>query len=87
VLNVTGRPALSVRWLAEQFGKRWGVQPRFDGSEAATALLSDASHMEAMFGKPDVGIDEMIERIAEWVERGGRSLNKPTHFTSREGRF
>jgi len=87
VLNVTGRPALSVRWLAEQFGRRWGVQPRFDGSEAATALLSDASHMEAMFGKPDVGIDEMIERIAEWVERGGRSLNKPTHFTSREGRF
>ena len=63
------RPArVSVRWLAEQFGKRWGVEPRFDGSEAATALLSDASRMEAMFGKPDVGIDEMITRVAEWVE-------------------
>jgi hypothetical protein len=43
--------------------------------------------MEATFGKPDVGIDEMIALVAEWVERGGRSLNKPTHFTSREGRF
>jgi nucleoside-diphosphate-sugar epimerase len=87
VLNLTGRPAISVRWLAEQFGKRWGVEPRFEGNEAATALLSDASRMEAMFGKPDVGIDEMIARVAEWVEDGGRSLNKPTHFTSREGRF
>ena len=86
VLNVTGR-ALSVRWLAEQFGARWGVAPRYSGTEAGTALLSDASRMEAQFGRPDVAIDEMIAHVAEWVEQGGRSLNKPTHFTSREGRF
>jgi nucleoside-diphosphate-sugar epimerase len=87
VLNVTGRPASSVRWLAERFGIRWGVTPTFVGTEAPTALLSDASRMEARFGAPAVGINEMIARVAEWVERGGRSLDKPTHFTSREGRF
>ena len=87
VLNVTGRPAVSVRWLAEQFGQRWGIEPRFEGTEAATALLSDASRMEAMFGKPDVALAAMITLVAEWVEGGGRSLNKPTQFTSREGRF
>ena len=87
LLNVTGRPAVSVRWLAEQFGKRWNIQPRLAGAEAPTALLSDASRMEALFGPPEVGIDEMIARVAEWVERGGRSLNKPTHFESREGTF
>ena len=87
VLNVTGRPAVSVRWLAEQFGKRWGLAPSFSGTEADTALLSDASRMETMFGAPPVGIEAMIASVAEWVEGGGHSLNKPTHFTSREGRF
>jgi nucleoside-diphosphate-sugar epimerase len=87
VLNVTGRPALSVRWLAEQFGKRWELEPCFDGTEAPTALLSDASRMEALFGPPEVGIEEMIARVAEWVEQGGKSLHKPTHFESREGKF
>jgi nucleoside-diphosphate-sugar epimerase len=87
VLNVTGRPAVSVRWLAERFGSRWGVAPTFAGTEAPTALLSDASRMEARFGAPAVGINEMIDLVAEWVEQGGRSLNKPTHFESREGAF
>lgn len=87
VLNVTGRPAFPVRWLAWQFGERWGVEPHFDGGEAATALLSDASYMESLFGRPEVGIEEMIARVSEWVERGGKSLHKPTHFESREGTF
>ena len=87
VLNVTGRPAVSVRWLAEQFAKRWDTAPRFAGTEAPTALLSDATRMEELFGKLDVGLGEMITRVAEWVEQGGHSLNKPTHFESREGRF
>jgi nucleoside-diphosphate-sugar epimerase len=87
VLNVTGRPAHAVRWLAEQFALRWGIEPAFEGSEAPTALLSDASRMEELFGAPEVGIEEMIERVAAWVEAGGRSLNKPTQFEARDGRF
>jgi nucleoside-diphosphate-sugar epimerase len=87
VLNVTGTPAISVRWLAEQLGRRFGVAPRFEGTESETALLSDASCAERLFGTPEVGIDEMISRVAEWVEQGGRSLGKPTHFEMREGRF
>ena len=87
VLNVTGRPAVPVRWLAEAFGRRFGVEPVFRGSEAPTALLSNAARMEELFGKPEVGIEEMIERVAAWVETGGRSLGKPTHFEEREGRF
>lgn len=87
VLNVTGRPALSVRWIAEQFGARWGREPSFVGTEGETALLSNAARMEELFGAPSVGIEEMIARVAEWVERGGRSLGKPTKFEEREGRF
>lgn len=87
VLNLTGRPALSVRWLAQQFGRRWRIQPEFRGVEASTALLSNAARCESLFGKPEVGIEEMVDRVAEWIEQGGRSLGKPTRFEEREGRF
>jgi nucleoside-diphosphate-sugar epimerase len=87
VLNVTGRPAYPVRWLAQQLGKRWSRDVQFRGTEAATALLSDAARMEALFGKPETNIEAMLEQVAQWVERRGRSLGKPTHFEEREGRF
>jgi nucleoside-diphosphate-sugar epimerase len=87
VLNVTGKPSVTVRWLAEQFGRRFGIEPRLEGTASATALLSDASRAEAMFGRPEVEVDEMIDRVAAWVDQGGRSLGKPTHFEMREGRF
>jgi nucleoside-diphosphate-sugar epimerase len=87
VLNLTGKPAVSVRWLAEQLGHRFGVEPRFEGTEGETALLSNASLSEKVFGVPEVGVEEMITRVADWVEQGGRSLGKPTHFEMREGKF
>ena len=87
VLNVTGRPALSVRWIAERFADRFGVEAVFERPEAETALLSDATRMHELLGTPEVGIEEMIEHVAGWVEQGGRSLGKPTQFENREGRF
>jgi nucleoside-diphosphate-sugar epimerase len=87
VLNVTGRPAHRVRWLAEELGRRLGVEPVFTGAEAETALLSDASRSEALFGPPEVGISGMLDLVAEWVAQGGRSLGRPTHYDSREGKF
>ena len=87
LLNLTGRPGHEVRWIAMEFGRRFGTEPEFTGTEADTALLSDASRCEAMFGPPETDIAEMIDRVAEWVEQGGRSLGKPTHFEARDGRF
>jgi nucleoside-diphosphate-sugar epimerase len=87
VLNVTGRPSHAVRWVAEEFGRRFGVEPLFAGSEADSALLSDSTRAGQLFGAPDVGITEMIDRVAEWMEQGGRSLGKPTHFEARDGRY
>jgi len=87
LMNVTGRPAHRVRWLAMELGKRLDREPLFAGREAATALLSNAERMEARFGVPEVGIDEMLDRVADWVKGGGRSLGKPTRFEERSGRF
>ncbi len=87
VLNLTGRPAHRVRWLATELGHRLGRAPRFEGKEQDTALLSNAAQMEARLGTPPVGIEEMLDRVAEWVKAGGRSLGKPTRFEERSGRF
>lgn len=87
VLNVTGFPAQAVRELATKFGCRLGVEARLHGAEGASALLSDASRCQALFGPTPVGIDEMIDRVAAWVAAGGRSLHLPTQFQQRKGKF
>ncbi len=87
VLNVTGRPAVRVRDLAATFAARFGRAPRFRGAEAATALLSDASAAEVLFGPPPTTLETMVELVAGWIAGGGRSLGKPTHFEERGGAF
>ena len=87
VLNLTGRPAHSVRWLAAELGRRLGTEPQFRGVEAESALLSDATRSEELFGSPPVGIGEMLDCVADWVAHGGRSLGRPTHYESREGKY
>ncbi len=86
-VNVTGTEALSVRAIAERFGRVLGVEPVFSGSEDPTALLSDARQCAALFGPPPTGLDEMVDRIAGWILAGGHGLGKPTHFEERGGSF
>jgi len=87
VLNVTGPETLSVRGIAEQFGRLFGVAPLLEGTEADTALLSDAGQCHRLLGAPRVTAAEVIEWTAEWIRGGGASLDKPTHFEARDGRF
>ena len=87
VINVTGPETLSVRRVCEQFGQLMHRPLRFTGIEADTALLSDAKRGLELLGPPRVKADQLIEWVADWVARGGKSLNKPTHFESRDGRF
>ena len=87
VVNVTGRPAVSVRAVAEAFARRWRIEPVFTGTEQATALLSNAEKSDRLFGPPPITLDQMIEHVAAWIDAGGRSLARPTHFAEREGKF
>lgn len=86
-LNVTGPRRISVRELAERFGARLGRRVEFSGTEGATAWLWDATRSCELFGDPLVSLDEMIEATAAWVQRGGSTLNKPTHFEVRDGNY
>jgi len=87
VLNLTGPETLSVRWIAERFGEFFSIEPRFEGCEAANALLNNAARCHALFGHPNVAAGQMIEWIAHWIEFGGIIWNKPTHFEVRDGKF
>jgi len=87
VLNVTGPENISTRWLVHEFARRFGVEPKIEGEEAPTALLSNATAAFARFGYPSVPLGTMIDWVAAWIEQDGPTLNKPTHFQEREGKF
>jgi nucleoside-diphosphate-sugar epimerase len=87
VLNLTGPETLSVRYVAEEFGRRFNLQPVFVSEELPTALLSNAANAHQLFGYPTVTASEMIDWIAGWISLGGSCLNKPTHFEVRDGKF
>jgi nucleoside-diphosphate-sugar epimerase len=87
VLNITGPEILSVRLLAEEFGRRFGLKPIFSGEESDTALLSNAGKTHDLFGRPTVNAEQAIDWVANWISHGGPLLSKPTHFSARDGKF
>lgn len=87
VFNLTGPELLSVRRVAEEFGRRFGKSVLFKGAEAGDALLNNAQLAHRTFGYPRVGPQQMLEWIAHWIESGGAHLDKPTHFENRGGDF
>jgi nucleoside-diphosphate-sugar epimerase len=87
ILNITGSKTVSVKWLAEEFGRMFGKSPKYVNEEQPTALLSNATKAIEIFGEPKVSLETMIEVVGEWIKRGGKTLNKPTHFQERKGQF
>jgi nucleoside-diphosphate-sugar epimerase len=88
VLNLTGTDVLSVRALATELGRALGGKvPVFEGEEASTALLGNTVEMVRRLGAPPTSMAQVVAWVAAWVAAGGRSLNKPTKFESREGEF
>jgi nucleoside-diphosphate-sugar epimerase len=87
VLNLTGPETLPVRYIAERFGAHFGMQPVWQGVESPNAQLSNASKVQQLFGYPSIAPNDIIDWTADWIERGGPTLNKPTHFQTRDGKY
>ena len=87
VLNLAGPELLSVRQVAEKFGRLFDCPVAFQGQESGEALLSNGQRGHRLFGYPRVSAGAMIHWIADWIVRGGASLGKPTHFEVRDGKF
>jgi len=87
ILNVTGPELVSVRSAAEFFAGRFRRKVRFEGAETGTALLSNASTCHSLFGLPSVKLEQITEWVARWIESGGASLNRPTHYEVKNGKY
>ncbi len=87
ILNVTGPEILSTRWIAQQFGSIFGIEPKFVNEPVGTALLNNASECHRIFGYPKVTIREIIDITAAWLNSGGDEFGKATHFQERGGKF
>ena len=86
-LNVSGPETISVRAVAEAFAGRFNKRPEFVGEEAEVGWLANTGEAARLFGYPVVPLNRMIEWVKDWVERDLPTLNKPTQYESRSGRF
>jgi nucleoside-diphosphate-sugar epimerase len=84
--NLSG-PMLSVREVAEGLGELLGRKPNFEGVESETALVCDTSRLDGLLGAPPTPLEAMLRWTAAWVQSGGRSLDRPTHFETRDGTY
>jgi hypothetical protein len=87
VFNLAGPEELSVRATCEELARLMGRTVTFTGREAADALLSNGTRGWTRYSRPRVDASRVIAWVADWVSRGGESLDKPTHFESRDGKF
>lgn len=87
VLNVTGTKILSVREVAEALGEKLNLVVHFEGEEAPTAWLSDASKSHQLLGPPQISEETLVDWVAEWVGFGRPVLGRPTHFEVRDGKY
>jgi nucleoside-diphosphate-sugar epimerase len=87
VVNVAGPEELSVRATCDALARLMRRGVTFSGEEAADALLSNGTRASTLFGQPRVDAARLIAWTADWIARGGATLDKPTHFESREGQF
>ncbi len=87
VLNVTGPETASIRRAALRLGELLEREPILQGQEAETALLNNAAKCHRLFGYPTVPLDTILQWVAHWVQIEGPTLNKPTHYETRDGKF
>lgn len=87
IVNVTGPEIMSIRWAANRFAELFDRQPRFTGEEGGEALVSNAAYALNHFGYPRVPVLRMVQWTAHWIRIGGATLDKPTHFETKDGAY
>ncbi|KTS25439.1 epimerase [Methylobacterium indicum] len=86
-LNVGGPEHMSVRLVANEFGRRLGRDPVFSGEEAQTGWYNTTLAAQRLYGYPTVSLAQMIDWVADWIARDMPSHHKPTHYEERAGQF
>jgi nucleoside-diphosphate-sugar epimerase len=83
--NLCQPQVYSVRSVAVDLGEHMQSPPLFADTEAPTALIGDPSRICQALGRPGTRFVQVLKWTADWVRKGGKTLNKPTHFEVRDG--
>lgn len=86
-LNVSGLELIRIRDVAVALGELLDVEPEFEGSESDSALFVDCRRMAGLVGEPMTPLRAVLRWTADWLRAGGRTLDKPTHFEVRDGKY
>jgi hypothetical protein len=85
--NISGPETISVRALAQAFGKCLDGEWLFAGIEASAGWLVNTSQATELFGYTQVPLARMIDWVADWVSKDMPSLGKPKQFDVRDRIF
>jgi nucleoside-diphosphate-sugar epimerase len=85
--NLTNAEIFRVRTIASRLGELLDRPVNFAGQEGETCLTGNPSKLCAKLGTPATDLETVLRWTAAWVKQGGRSLGKPTHFETRDGRY
>jgi len=87
VFNLCAPEVLSVRQVAQELADLMGRPVTFTGAAVPTALLSNPAKLCACLGPPPTPLETLLRWTADWVKKDGCTLNRPTRFEVRDGRF
>lgn len=86
-INISGPEMISVRSTAHAFADRFSRSVEIVGEESPDGWVVNTSHAAKLFGYPTVPLEQMIDWVADWIDRDLPSLAKPTSYDSRDGAF
>ncbi len=86
-LNISGPETLSVAALAKRLADLMGIDVLYSGKALDSALLSNTTKSQELFGLPSIGIDKVLSWTAKWISENKPLLGKATHFEVRDGKY
>lgn len=86
-INIGGPECVSVRRVATEFGRIFGIDPVFEGEESDYALFVNCDEAASLLGNPTVSVNTMIRWVADWVSEDKPLYGKPSKFQVRTGIF
>ncbi len=86
-MNISGPEIVSIRYAAERIGKGLGIEPTFVGEPQNDAYLVNTMKCIETFGYPAYSAGQLMDMQVDWFLSNGKTLNKPTHFEARNGKY
>jgi len=86
-LNLARPEVFSVREIGERLARLMDKPVHIAGVESPTAYLGDTSELRRTLGTPETPLEAVLRWTAHWIQINGRTLDKPTHFQVRDGRY